>query len=295
MSVSPVFAGDTGLVTCTGLDCDFCKFAEMVGRVKNYLVGLLVLCATILLAWTGVQMAMSAGSSDAMQLLKDRLTNIVIGFILILAATTIVDTLIKALVTDGQLREAWSTPWSALCGEMREPQHSFVREGADGDAGGDISGGEGAGTVVGGGRGDSLNPTYDAIPEGTLTQAEAEAILAGHPIEVTSSGTCIDRNVPTCTSLSGIRPTTLERIIAFQEEVGQLVVITGATETGHDMRLQYTHWDGYKLDLSTQNETINSYIRNNYEPLGGNKWRDPYGNVWYRHGPVDHWDVTITR
>ena len=95
------FAADTGgLVTCTGPDCDFCTFIAMVERVGQFIVGLLIILSVIMLAWTGIQLAAAAagGNADAHKILKERPLNIVIGFLLIIAAWTIVDTVIKALV-----------------------------------------------------------------------------------------------------------------------------------------------------------------------------------------------------
>jgi len=112
---------DGGLVTCTGLDCDFCNFATMVDNIIDFLVTLLIIIATIILAITGLQMAYTAaGGGEAREILKDRMTNIIIGFILIIASWVLVDTLLKALVTD-DLANNWRTPTEDLCFGQTDP------------------------------------------------------------------------------------------------------------------------------------------------------------------------------
>lgn len=275
--IFPEFSAAQGLVTCTGLDCNFCTAVTMAHNIGKWLVGILILIATIMLAVTGVQMAASAGNSDAKQLLKERLQNIIIGFILILASVVIIDTLMKALVTDAQLRDYWNTPIGELCAMAEQPV-AYVREGAT--AYDPVTAGEGV-------------TLPEAVAEGTLTQEEAEALLAGSSIQVSSTDSCSDPNIKTCTSFSGIRPTTLNRVAELQNAIGEPITITGGTETGHTEGT-ISHGTGYKVDLRTD-PTVNNYITTNYTSIGGNKYQDTYGNVYYRHGPVDHWDVTVVR
>ena len=126
-----VFAQDTGgLVTCSGPDCNFCTFIDMVERVGNFIVGLLIIVSVMWLAWTGIEMAyLASGGSDAHQILKERMVNIVIGFVLIIAAWTIIDTVLKALVSDGDIRDNWRTPVGELCAarEVTAPNIQGVR------------------------------------------------------------------------------------------------------------------------------------------------------------------------
>ncbi len=133
--------------------------------------------------------------------------------------------------------------------------------------------------------------TGDGIP-----QSEAEAALAAAGVDVSSSGGCSDPNNPRCTSLEGMQSTTVDEVLELADAVGsENVVVTGGTETGHSRRGEYRHDNGYKVDLRTT-DALNEYIETNYEPVPGrsNTYRDPEGNIYYRHGPVDHWDVTVT-
>lgn len=155
-----------GLVTCTGLDCDFCKLVEMIEKVIDFLVTLLIIIATIMLAITGLQMAYTAaGGSDAREILKERMTNIIIGFVLIIASWTLVDTLLKALVTD-DLKNNWRTPASELCGRQAVPNEPVINaDGAFEDRPVDVAAGSASyqsGTVSGDVTvNQNMNPIFD--------------------------------------------------------------------------------------------------------------------------------------
>lgn len=125
--------GAEGLITCDGVaskgvECNFCTLAQMVEKVIDFIVIILVLISVIMLAVTGIQMAYTAaGNGNALEVLKERMTNIVIGFFLILAAWTLVDTLVKVLVantSDNEVVLSWRTfgmSTSDLCGKTLKP------------------------------------------------------------------------------------------------------------------------------------------------------------------------------
>lgn len=103
-----VFAVDPdGLVTCTDTDCNFCTFLQMFNIILDWVMGLLVLIAVLLIVVTGVKLVVSAGNPSAMQSAKSTLSNVIIGFVIILAAWLIVDTMLIAL-TGGQGFGVWS-------------------------------------------------------------------------------------------------------------------------------------------------------------------------------------------
>ncbi|MDC1205483.1 pilin [Candidatus Pacebacteria bacterium] len=121
--VPDVVSAAGGLVTCDGPDCNLCTFVSMINKVKNFIISILVIASVILLAVTGVQMAINGGNGDALKILKDRLTNIIIGFLLVIAAWVIVDTILKTLVTDQKILN-WSTLTTSapdLCFKQLEP------------------------------------------------------------------------------------------------------------------------------------------------------------------------------
>ena len=97
---------DTGLVSCTGPDCNFCSFVVMINNLISWLIGFLTLAAVLALVYAGFKLVVSAGDQGAMTDAKKMITNIVIGFIIVLSAWLIVDTLMKALLDLQQTQQA---------------------------------------------------------------------------------------------------------------------------------------------------------------------------------------------
>lgn len=268
-----------GPASLGGVPCNYCTLAQTVQRVLDFVVGILILIAVIWLAITGLEMAYTAaGNGNALELLKKRVTNIIIGFFLVISAWMLIDLVIKVLVADEKVRN-WQSivtmETGELCGSELVPT-GIVREGelaADPHA-------------------DLATPAVAA--SGEMTHAEAMAIFDGDPnISVVSRGKCSDRSNPRCTSLDGLRTNTFNRVRQLQNAVGAPIVITGATETGHSKRGSCTHGNGCKVDFRTTPE-LNRYIEDNFEKIPGTtKWRDPNGNIYFRHGPNDHWDVAF--
>jgi uncharacterized membrane protein HdeD (DUF308 family) len=261
-----------GLIPCEGAECTACDFVKLGNSLLVWLIGVLMVVFAIIAAYAGFRLVTSAGNVEAKSDAKSKLTNAIIGLIIVLAAWILVDTIMRGLLSGGTGEISGYGPWSKIeCGVQYAV---FVREGAD-----------------------APDPIQAQIPPpsglpGSLTHSDAAALL-GSDITISSSGSCTDRTISTCTSLDGVQPNTINRIVELQAAVGAPIVITGGTETGHSTRGDYNHGTGYKIDLRTTDE-LNKYITSNYTALGGNRWQDPNGNIYYRHGPVDHWDVTIT-
>lgn len=234
-----------GLVSCTGLDCNFCSAVTMAHNIGKWLVGILILIATIMLAVTGVQMAASAGNSDAKQLLKERLQNIIIGFILILASVVIIDTLMKALVTDAQLRDYWNTPIGELCATAITPETGMDELPGDPGTLGDVVG----------------QPGDVATAADGLSESEARARLEAAGIELKPGS-----------GYAGLQPHVIDRIIAMDQACGCNITVTEATAGTHAAGT-YSHANGYKLDLRTRNNTnLINYVQNQYSY--GYSWSD---------------------
>jgi hypothetical protein len=126
-----------------------------------------------------------------------------------------------------------------------------------------------------------------------LTQAEAEQLLNDAGITWSSSGNCTDRTNRRCTSFEDIRQGTVDGIIAFQDDSGCDVTITGGTETGHAAG-NLSHGNGHKVDIRPTT-CVDEYIAANYEEIerrsnGDRQWQSPEGDVYAREG--NHWDIT---
>lgn len=99
---------DSGLVTCSGLDCDACDLIKMTNRIVNFLITLLTIAATVMVVVAGFRLVTSGGDTGAMQSAKKMFTNVLIGFVIVLSAWLLVDTVLKTLTSDGQGLEMWT-------------------------------------------------------------------------------------------------------------------------------------------------------------------------------------------
>ncbi|HCU70761.1 MAG TPA: hypothetical protein DIC35_03315 [Candidatus Moranbacteria bacterium] len=98
---------------------------------------------------------------------------------------------------------------------------------------------------------------------------------------------------PGATKISGLKDTSINSIIAFQKEVGAPIVITGGAESSPHASGNYSHANGYKIDID-DTPVVNNYIQTNYKKTGTRSdgatlYKDPSGNTYAREG--NHWDV----
>ncbi|MEU7824531.1 hypothetical protein [Catellatospora sp. NPDC049133] len=125
-----------------------------------------------------------------------------------------------------------------------------------------------------------------------LTHSEAAAQLRAVGITWSSSGNCSDRNNSTCTSFTNVRQVTITGIKTLKSASGCAINITAGTEAGHSSGT-YSHWNGYKLDISKYT-CIGNYIKNNFTYVGyisgwGYQYRSGAGNLYTDEG--NHWDI----
>ncbi|MDI1462459.1 hypothetical protein QEZ54_15920 [Catellatospora sp. KI3] len=126
-----------------------------------------------------------------------------------------------------------------------------------------------------------------------LTHAQAASQLSAAGITWSSSGNCSNRNNSTCTSFEQVRQVTISGIKTLKSSSGCAINITAGTETGHAGGT-YSHWNGYKLDISKYT-CIGNYIKNNFTYVGyisgwGYQWKSGAGNLYTDEG--NHWDIT---
>lgn len=130
----------------------------------------------------------------------------------------------------------------------------------------------------------------------TLTHAQAVSLLRSAGItQIVSSGNCSDRNRPTCTSLDGVRRTTIDGLIAFRRASGCDLVVTGGTEVGHSTTGPYTHGNGHKIDVR-RTSCVTTYIQRHYTRAGTRGdgaplFTDPRGNIYADEYFKNHWDI----
>ncbi len=151
-------------------------------------------------------MVMSAGNTEGVSEAKGMMTNSIIGFIILLSAWLVVDTILKLVLTDDQAVRQKMGMWHTIsC--VAEPTRVVMQTG-------------GGGTVA-------------PAPSSTgLTASEVRSQLAG--IDIVSSGNCYDRTSQRCTGLDGIQQGALTEIKnTITSCAGCNLQITAGTEPGH--------------------------------------------------------------
>ena len=99
---------------CDGTTCSACHLTELVNRLIKWLIGIVVILFAVLAVWAGFGLVTSGGNPSALQDAKSRFTNAFIGFLIVLSAWLIVDTLMRGIVngTDGDIKGYG--PWSQI-------------------------------------------------------------------------------------------------------------------------------------------------------------------------------------
>jgi hypothetical protein len=127
-----------------------------------------------------------------------------------------------------------------------------------------------------------------------MRQQEAGALLHSAGLRWISSGHCTRRTNPHCTSLDGLRPSTLGGVLRLREDSRCGLVISGGTERGH-AHGQFSHGAGYKLDI-LPNRCLNHFVRHHYRRVhtrgdGSALYRAPERSLFARER--SHWDITF--
>ena len=91
-----------------GNPCQFCHVVKLINNVIAWLVVVLSMVAAGLFAWAGMRIVMDQGNTSARGWAKNVFYNVAIGFLIILAGWLIVDTVMKAFLTD-QAYGVWNT------------------------------------------------------------------------------------------------------------------------------------------------------------------------------------------
>lgn len=141
--------------------------------------------------------------------------------------------------------------------------------------------------------GDEYAPDQVDPEPAKLSQREAERQVRAVGIGISSSGGCSNRYKSNCTSLEQINSATVTGIVTFRTASGCGVTITGGTETGHAGGT-YSHWNGYKVDISPTT-CVTSYITRNFTYIGvrgdgAAMYKSAAGNLYARES--NHWDIT---
>ncbi len=103
------------LVPCDGVDvpCQACHFIQLGQRIITWLVEIVTFIVALVFVVGGFQMVTSGGDSSAVSSAREKMTNAIIGFIILLLAWLIIDTVLKMLVDENKL-SSLGRPWNEV-------------------------------------------------------------------------------------------------------------------------------------------------------------------------------------
>lgn len=157
-----------GFVPCSGSECTFCHFIQLGNNILNWLFGIVFVIFGVIMVVAGFNLVTSGGNRSKLDDAKQKLSNALIGVLIMFSAWLLVDTLLKAaLPTDSggnavvQLGQRNFGPWNQISCAGGQRQYEPVAPGA-------ASGGGGGGTNGGGtsGSGDCLDCVSYGANEG---------------------------------------------------------------------------------------------------------------------------------
>jgi len=99
--ILPDLVSAAGFVTCNGPDCSLCNLVEMANIIIKWLIGVMMIVFAIIFVSAGMKLVTSGGNPAAKTDAKEKLTNAIIGLIIVLAGWLLVDTLMRALLKGG--------------------------------------------------------------------------------------------------------------------------------------------------------------------------------------------------
>jgi len=237
------------LVTCSGTDCDFCDLAAMVNNIIIFLFSLLAVIAVIMLAYAGIKMVTSAGNTAAVQEAKQLFFNVVIGFIIVLAAWVIVDTILKALVRESDELSVGRIWEPVNCGGIN-PSRGLVNY--------QETVVEPAGALTG-----TYTYTDPATGE-TVTVPVGDSSIAGSGLSNTDALTFLnDAGIEYKDSVSGegVRPHVISQLVALDQTCNCNITVTSLTDGNHASG-EFSHSEGFKADLRTRdNPDLVNYVQ----------------------------------
>ncbi len=107
LAAVPLLSYAAGLVPCGGHDepaCQTCYVVQLINGVIAWLVMILGTVAAIIIVYAGFKLVTSGGNRHAKEEAKSLITNLIIGYVIVLAGWLLVDTGMKMLLIDGETR-----------------------------------------------------------------------------------------------------------------------------------------------------------------------------------------------
>lgn len=108
----------TPLVPCEGDACNVCHVVELGQNILTWLISIIAVVIALVFAIGGLKMVMAGGNTEQVTSATKMMTNAVIGFVILLGAWLIVDTVIKTFVRGADTEERSDDfllgPWNQI-------------------------------------------------------------------------------------------------------------------------------------------------------------------------------------
>jgi len=233
--IPPAIAAAQGLVPCNGPECQACDLVSLADNILDFLVMISAFIAAIMFAVAGLKLATSAGNESKVSQAKEGMTSIIIGFIILLAAWLIVDTIMKTFTTGQGRLGTWN---DIECVRLPEYKETSMDELPNDPA--VYSGAMGVGDLV--------------LSDDAVARLNAAGI-----------------GVKPGAGLDGLQPHVLDQVIRLNQTCNCNVLITEGTKGTHQTGT-FSHGNGFKLDLRTRdNPELVGYVKS--LPSAG-AWKD---------------------
>lgn len=122
----PGLAWAAGFVPCGGPGepvCQLCYWVDQINFIVKWLVGIFSVVFAIVLVISGFKLVTSAGNAGAKQQAKKTISNVFIGFVIVLGGWLLIDFAMKSLVDQNEYSLLHSGPWNSVsCADQPEPQ-----------------------------------------------------------------------------------------------------------------------------------------------------------------------------
>jgi len=209
-------------------ECQACHLVQLGSNIITFLVSIAAGIGAVVFAVAGFRMAASRGNESELTAAKGMMTNVVVGFIILMASWLIVDTVMKQFVDTSIFKSAGFGTWNNIkCEKLPE----YNETGPD--------------VIV---AADEYTPATAGVSK---ANSEAEAYLK-------ASGANID--IKPGASLEGIKQSTLDGVVNLSLACGCPITITEGTGGTHAAGT-FSHANGYKVDLRTNgNQALLDYV-----------------------------------
>lgn len=266
---------------------DYGCVLQVIQNVLNVVVTLATLVMVFYIVIAGLQFIMSGSGGEALSKAKTRITNVVIGIVVVLVAWLLIDYVMKTIYNEKGEFGPWNSILGALpngidrCIVARKPSgltSGFTNIVFTGNEGG---GAPGTGTGTG------------IISGNVLSDTQVRSAFRTNGITIASGFSA-------ASSFANTRADTVNQVIEIKQSCGCSVQVNATTGGSHQTSGTATHANGFKVDLQAGG-AIDGFLsrlrRSGSRSDGTPLYYDGCGNAYAKEAGSGggHWDITVDK